>query len=65
MTANFICSGPRFVCYNQSTGEVLWLKKEEFSQHPGFGPVSWNTRELAEERARQFSDGAEVLTVNI
>jgi len=65
MTANFICSGPRFVCYNQKTGEVRWLKKEEFSQHPGFGPVSWITRELAEERARQFSDNATVLTVNI
>lgn len=65
MIANFICVGPRFVCYNQKTGEVRWLKKEEFSQHPGFGPVSWITRELAQERARQFSDNATVLTVNI
>ena len=65
MITHFICSGPRFVCYNQSTGEVRWLKKEEFSKNPGFGPVSWITRELAQERARQFSDNATVLTVNI
>lgn len=65
MTANFICCGPRYVCYNEATREVLWLKKEEFSKHPGFGPVSWITRELAEERAKQFGDNATVLTVNI
>lgn len=65
MTANLICVGPRFVCYNQDTREVMWLKKAEFSKHPGFGPVSWNTRELAEDRARQFGEDAKVLTVNI
>ena len=53
------------ISFNEKTRETAWIVKESLKLHPGFGRVGWKTRDLAEQRAREFGGGAYVTEVTI
>ena len=69
MVANFICrniNGERhYVCYNEEKREVAWITMDSMKNHPGYGRVSWNTKELADARAKEFGYCAYVVSETI